>query len=109
MNRSPGTRRKAKAPPPPPPPPPSTSQPIENEEIDHEGSSSDQYLTGNQSIDDPEKTGRKIFTSKSVEENSSQSNQLKNIYKRFTKGFFLCFLRSLLYSVVGHVRCVSHC
>ena len=104
MNRSPGTRRKAKAPPPPPPPP---SQPIESEEVENEGSSSDQYLTGNQSTNDPEKTGKKIFTSKSVEECSSPSNQLKNIYKRFTKGFFLSF--SLVALFGGHVRFLSPC
>lgn len=88
MNRSPGTRRKAKA---PPPPPPSASalpgQPTDKDDENAEMMSGEDHLTGNQRIDDQDKLGRRIFTSKSVEESSSQSNQLKNIYKRLTKGF----------------------
>ena len=102
MNRSPGTRRKAKA---PPPPPPSASalpcQQIEKEEENAEIMYSEENLTGNH---DQDKIGRKIFTSKSVEESSSQSNQLKNIYKRLTKGFsFVSFIPLALSSKSFHL------
>ncbi len=86
MNRSPGARRKAKAPPPP------SSQQIPNEQINNQTilteqatSESNQYLTGNEETNDK--------GTKSVEETSTQSNQFKNIYKRFTKGFFFVFAR----------------
>ncbi len=49
---------------------------------------SNQYLTGNQSSDDRDKKETKYLTSKCVEESSQQSNQVKNVYKRFPKGFF---------------------
>jgi hypothetical protein len=91
LNRSPGARRKAKAPPPP------SSQQIPNEQINNQTilteqatSESNQYLTGNEETNDK--------GTKSVEETSTQSNQFKNIYKRFTKGFF--FLRSLFLSTL---------
>jgi hypothetical protein len=93
LNRSPGTRRKAKA---PLPPPSSSSQQIPHEQINNpiesaisESTTSNQYLTGNENPNDKEKKG-----TKSLEESSPQSNQFKNIYKRFTKGFFkLLFAR----------------
>jgi hypothetical protein len=83
--RSPGTRRKNKA----PPPPPSTfSQQTQIEQNSPE-QTSNQYSTGNRSKLNKEEKGTQIITSKSVEESSpsSSSNQIKNIYKRFTRGF----------------------
>lgn len=107
MNRSPGTRRKAKA---PPPPPSASALPCQqNEEI----ISSEENYTGNQRIDDQDKIGRKMFTSKSVEESSSQSNQLKNIYKRLTKGFsfvsarFVVQIIPLIFAFVRWCECPS--
>ncbi len=85
MCRSPGTRRKNKA----PPPPPSTfSQQTQIEQNSPE-QTSNQYSTGNRSKLNKEEKGTQIITSKSVEESSpsSSSNQIKNIYKRFTRGF----------------------
>jgi hypothetical protein len=95
LNRSPGARRKAKAPPPPSSTSSSSSQQVPQEQNNNnpieaaisEPTNSNQYLTGNDDPNDKEKKGTKVLTSKSLEESSPQSNQFKNIYKRFTKGF----------------------
>jgi len=85
--RSPGTRRKNKA---PLPPPSTISQQTQIEQNSPE-QTSNQYSTGNRSKLNKEEKGTQIITSKSVEESSpspsSSSNQIKNIYKRFTRGF----------------------
>ncbi len=91
MCRSPGTRRKNKA---PLPPPSTISQQTQIEQNSPEPTSN-QYSTGNRSKLNKEEKETQIITSKSVEESStspslsssSSSNQIKNIYKRFTRGF----------------------
>ena len=118
-NRSPGTRRKAKAPPPPPPPLPpssSSSQQMQDEQINYPVISSEQtgsestsnpYLTGNDVGDNKEKKRTKILTAKSFEELSPPPSHLKNIYKRFSKGSF----RSLFFLTVNcsSKYCLSLC
>jgi hypothetical protein len=96
MYRSPGARRKNKAP--LPPPSSSSSQPVSVEQvviqqIPPEQNSNDQIsnqnLTGKRCIINKEEKETKITTSKSVEEPSSRTSPIKNIYQRFTRGFFL--------------------
>jgi hypothetical protein len=55
---------------------------------------SNQNLTGKKGIHEK---GKELTTiqSKSVEESSTQSNQMKSLYRRFTRGFLLAFLVNL--------------
>ena len=52
---------------------------------------SNQYLTGNRGLDENERKGPPIITSKSVEESSPHSNQFKSIYKDLQEVFFARF------------------